>query len=97
MYGTSVVDGTGLGTATRHPEDSAEANDIIANLPTERETGVAIGRTHVIFGYYLFYRNNSFLRLYSNISFLDTVVQLAKWKMARNLLNPVIISNPYIF
>ena len=68
------------------------SNDIIANLPIEMETGVSISRTHVIFDYYYL-----FLRLYSTISFLDTVVQLAKWKMTRNVLNPVIISNPYIF
>lgn len=78
LYGTNVVDGADLGTATRHPEDFAEANDIIANLQIERETGVVISRTHVIFDYYLFDRNNIFLRLYSTISFLDTVVQLAK-------------------
>jgi len=78
LYGTNVVDGTDLGTATRHPTDFAEANDIIANLPIERETGVEISRTHVIFDYYLFHRNNIFLRLYSTILFLDTVVRLAK-------------------
>ena len=92
MYGANVVDGTDLGTATRHPEDFAEANDTIANLPIERETGIAISRTHVIFDYYYL-----FLRLYSTTSFLDTVVQLAKWKTARNVYNRVIISNPYIF
>ena len=92
LYGTSVVDGTDLGTATRHPEDFAEANDTIANLPIERETGIAISRTHVIFDYYYL-----FLRLYSTTSFLDTVVQREKWKMAKNVLNPVVISNPYIF
>ena len=80
MYGTNVVDGTDLGTTTGHPEDFAEANDVIANLPIERETGVEISRTYVIFDYYLFYRNNIFLRLYSTISFLDTVVQLARMK-----------------
>ena len=37
---TNVVDGTDLKTAARHPEDFAEANDIIANLPIESETGV---------------------------------------------------------
>ena len=84
LYGTNVVDGTDLGTAARHPEYFAGANDIITNLPMERETGVEINRTHVIFDYYLFYRNNIFLRLYSNISFLDTVVQLTKWKMSFN-------------
>ena len=73
MYGTNVVDGTDLGTATRHPEDFAEVNDTIANLPIERETGIVISRTHVIFDYY-----HLFLRLYSTTSFLDTVVQLAK-------------------
>ena len=73
LYGANVVDGTDLGTTTRHPKDFAEANDIIANLPIERETGFSISRTHVIFDYdYLF------LRLYSTTSFLDTVVQLAK-------------------
>ena len=81
MYRTNVVDRTDLGTATRHPEDFGGANDIFVNLPIERETRVEISRTHVIFDYYLFYRNNIFLRLYSTISFLDTVVQLAKWKM----------------
>ena len=92
MYGTNVVDRTDLGTASRHPKDFAEANNIIANLPIERATGFSISRTHVIFDYdYLF------LRLYSTISFLETVVQLAKWKMAKNVLNPVVISNPYIF
>ena len=80
LYGTNFVDGTDLGTATRHPEDFAEANDIIANLPIERETRVEISRTHVILDYYLFYRNNIFLRLYSTISFLETVVQLARMK-----------------
>ena len=65
---------------TQSRKDFAEANDIIANLPIERETGVEISRTHVIFDYYLFYRNNIFLRLYSTISFLDTVVQLARMK-----------------
>ena len=39
MYGANVVDGTDLAIATRHPKDFAEANDIIANLPMERETG----------------------------------------------------------
>ena len=68
LYGTSVVDRTDVGTATRHPEDFAEANDIISNLPIERETGVEINRTHVIFDYYLFYRNKFFLRLYHIIS-----------------------------
>ena len=62
LYGTNVVDGTDLGTATRHPDDFAEANDIIASLPIERETGVAISRTHVIFDYYLCYRNNIFVK-----------------------------------
>ena len=62
MYGTNVVDGTDLGTTTGHPEDFAEANDVIANLPIERETGVEISRTHVIFDYYLFYRNNIFFK-----------------------------------
>ena len=94
LYGTNVVDGTDLGTATRHPGDFAEANDVIANLPIERETGVEISRTHVIFYYYLFYSDNIFLRLYSTISFLDTVVQLAKWKVAKNVLTPFLISNP---
>lgn len=75
-------------------EDFAGANDIIANLPMERETRVEISRTHVIFDYYLFYRNNIFKTVYSTISFLDTVVQLAKWKVAKNVLNPVLISNP---
>ena len=42
------------------PEDFAEANDIIADLPIERETGVEISRTHVILDYYLFYRNKFF-------------------------------------
>lgn len=65
MYGTNVVDGIDLGTATRHPKNFAEANDIIANLPMERKTRVEISRTHMIFDY-------------STISFLDTVVQLAK-------------------
>ena len=94
MYGTNFVDGTDFATATRHPKDFAQANDIIANLPIERETGVEINRTHVILDYYLFYRNNIFLRLYSTISFLDTVVQLAKWKVAKNVLTPFLISNP---
>ena len=31
-------------------------------LPIERETGVEISRTHVIFDYYLFYRNNIFFK-----------------------------------
>ena len=62
LYGTNFVDGTDLGTATRHPEDFAEANDIIANLPIERETRVEISRTHVILDYYLFYRNNIFFK-----------------------------------
>ena len=68
MYETNVADGTDLGTATRHSGEFAEANDIIANLPIERETGVEINRTHVIFDYYLFYRNKFFLRLYHIIS-----------------------------
>lgn len=68
LYGANVVDRTDLGTATRHPEDLAEANDIIANLPIERKTGVEISRTHVILDYYLFYRNKFFLRLYYIIS-----------------------------
>ena len=68
LYGANVVDRTDLGTATRHPKDFAETNDIIANLPIERETGVEISRTHVILDYYLFYRNKFFLRLYYIIS-----------------------------
>ena len=40
LYGANVVDRTDLGTATRHPKDFAETNDIIANLPIERETGL---------------------------------------------------------
>ena len=91
MYGANVVDGTDLATATRHPEDFAGTNDNFANLPVEKEIGIVISRTHVIFDYYYL-----FLRLYSTISFLDTL-ELAKWKMAKNVLNPVVISNPYIF
>ena len=56
LYGTNVVDRTDLGTATRHTKDFAEANDIIANLPIERETGFSISRTHVIFDYDVIYQ-----------------------------------------